>query len=327
MLSTVRVVPLDGDGPAHIAHARTVVRSALAEDLPLDPGLTDGEFAGWTYRAPATAKEAFLALDGDEIVGYADLRMAQPHPTTALGRLFIAPRARRRGIGHLLFDTIEDAAHGAGVPRLVTSAVDNDASAALARAVNAERGTALVRHRLDLRHVDVARLRENCRASAGSKYELVRWTNSCPDDLLVDAARIRSSVVTTPVGTPDSFSVTPGKLRWFEETFAALGQSTYVLAVRDRDSGQLAAINETIAWDGVRGEGANVVVAPDHRGKSLARWMLSEMVLWLLDAAPSLQDVIGHAVRSNTAMLATCHQVGYVVAGSLVEYNTSVRRP
>ncbi len=85
--------------------------------------LGDGGFA--SFVAPDDALGAWVALDGDDVVGNVARRPRSAPPSVdvaaaALGvgperlgfvaRLMVAPRARRRGVARLLLDTVVEAA-------------------------------------------------------------------------------------------------------------------------------------------------------------------------------------------------------------------------
>jgi len=127
------------------------IRPATAPDLPAIKAIYDGEVrAGistfatvapgldyWQVRleSDAPGDHVLVADDGDGVLGYAYSSAYRPREAYARTRessVYLAPRARGRGVGRGLYDALLEAMRTDGV-RLVVAvvALPNDASRAL----------------------------------------------------------------------------------------------------------------------------------------------------------------------------------------------------
>ena len=96
---------------------------------------TEAEQAVWFEEKTAGDWPCLVAAEGDAVLGYAALGPFRPQPGfrhTGEHAVYVAPAARRRGVGRALVSAILDRAEGRGL-RVVIAAVsgDNPGSSAL----------------------------------------------------------------------------------------------------------------------------------------------------------------------------------------------------
>ncbi|MFJ7194118.1 MULTISPECIES: GNAT family N-acetyltransferase [unclassified Streptomyces] len=136
---------------------------------------------------------------GDAVSGVAELR-PQPHrPGTGFLRLFVAPRARRNGIGTALLLEAVRAADRAGVDRLQSTVLAGAAGEAITRTVPGLR--VVLSLELQEQRLDQERVLARCRdlvASRPSAYRPVQWTGPAPERLAASFGQVMGHVLDAP---------------------------------------------------------------------------------------------------------------------------------
>ena len=138
----VSVRPARPDDAAAIARVQTVTwRTAYRDVLPLavlDQWDESAAAASWraaVTAAPTPAHGVLVALDGEEVVGFAaygpaesspDEPPAPDGPATEIAPLLVEPRWGRRGHGSRLLAAVSDLARATGAGRLVTWLPETD---------------------------------------------------------------------------------------------------------------------------------------------------------------------------------------------------------
>lgn len=127
------------------------IRPATDRDLPAIKAIYDAEVLGgistfateppelayWEVRLRSSAPgdHMLVAEDGDGVLGYSYSSTYRPRAAYARTRessVYLAPRARGRGLGRSLYDALLEAMRADGVRRVVAVvALPNDASRAL----------------------------------------------------------------------------------------------------------------------------------------------------------------------------------------------------
>lgn len=112
---------------------RYVVESQATFDI--EPFTTEQRRAWFDHYADTGRHQLFVAVDGDEVIGYATtspLREKRAYEPSVEVTIYLAPGAGGRGTGSRLYKTLFDAIAGEDVHRAYAGiAMPNDASVAL----------------------------------------------------------------------------------------------------------------------------------------------------------------------------------------------------
>lgn len=166
--------------------------------------------------------------------------------------LVVHPDHRRSGVGRSLLDAVVVDARAAGRSVLLGEFRQESPSApssgrAFAEAVGAVSTGRSLEQVLDLATVtatDVERLRVQALAvaPAAARYDILRWADRVPDDLLDAWAALRGRMSTDvpPEDRPDEPEVWDGaRVRDSERRYGASGRTQIVAAARHRGTGEL----------------------------------------------------------------------------------------
>ncbi len=171
-----------------------------------------------------------------------------------------------------------------------------------------------------------ARVREEFGADVlalGSRYELLTWTDACPEELLADYARLRTRMqADVPLGETafERGLWDPARVRDQEERRRAQRYRTLVCAAR-ASSGGLAGYSEIALPEG---EGAayqeDTLVAPEHRGNRLGSALKLRNLEVLAAEFPERVQVRTWNAPENAPMLGVNLRLGFRPVERLHEF-------
>lgn len=155
---------------------------------------------------------------------------------------------------------------------------------------------------------------------AGDRYELLAWTDSCPDEYVDQLAVLMSRMSTdTPAGAlhydPEVWDAK--RVRHVEDEWKQTGQESLVAAARHRASGELAAYSvlQYSASKPWLAEQDDTLVAKPHRGHRLGMLVKVLNLRRMMEAHPSVERILTFNAAENRHMLAINIALGFRPAG------------
>lgn len=286
------------------------------------------ELSGGSLQTPELA-ERLLAEDEPPMLRWAARRASaqpvtgvaelwpQPHePRVGFLRLFVAPRARRNGIGSALLAQVMRDASRAALDRIQGTVLAGSPGEPFARTCRGLR-VVLRLQRQDQRLDEEAVLRR-CRELAvcpDPGYRLVHWRGPAPEPLAASFGRVMGHVLDAPGA---ALQMTPREwdavaVRAWEVGMTAGGEQLMVCAAVHLVSGEaVAATVATVpAGGGPLADQHDTAVLPEHRRRGLARWIKPEQTIRLHKSFPGVRTVAVTVNQQNLPMLAVNRAVGY----------------
>lgn len=305
------------------------VESAVQEHdfvaLPADP-LED--MVSLLDDRPQAGERVLLHLAVDQGRPVAVMRLELPvldNLVLANVELLVHPDHRRRGLGRQLLTASLGLVREHGRSRVLLEAPaplsgGEGAAGPLLRSVGARPVLDEARRLLDLTRHPVT---EPVPAPAG--YRVVRWRDTCPDDVVEGAAYLMGRMtVDAPMGEmdyePERWDV--ARYRDKEATAIARGRTRFATAAVHEASGTVAGITDigvsnrrpevVYQWD--------TIVDPPHRGHGLGMVLKSQNHAQLVAAVPQVRWVNTWNALSNTHMLRVNDALGFEPAERWLEW-------
>ncbi|MGH3304277.1 MAG: hypothetical protein ACRDOK_21890 [Streptosporangiaceae bacterium] len=163
-----------------------------------------------------------------------------------------------------------------------------------------------------------------CRACAGLPrphavgYELLAWTGLTPDEHLEQVARVHAAMADAPRNSGDEPTVWDAeRIRKLDRLGADHGVTSYVVAARQLDTGEIAAVTQIVTDPGAPGWGFQQITAVlgDHRGHRIGLLVKVGMLEYLGQEAPNVRRVLTDNAGSNEHMIAINAQLGFEIGG------------
>ena len=301
-------------------------RAADQPDLPMNS--RQSTYVGLAQGWPGDKSEHWIARDGDELVGIAELTLPQlDNLDNSWLDLTVHPAHRRRGIGTALLAHSVARARAEGRKRLVADVVEtlpggvarSAGPRAFAAKHGAKRALEEVRRRLVLSTVDQPRLDaaldEAWRHAAC--YSVVRWTEAgAPDDIVAGVAALESDFLNqAPLGDMiwEAERVDVARVRQIEQAIRDRGGWRRHTAARHDESGDVVAWTtlssnadtEKHAWQQI------TLVRPDHRGHRLGTVIKLENLRHTRQRFPALELIDTCNASVNDHMVAINDLMGF----------------
>ncbi|MCX5205254.1 GNAT family N-acetyltransferase [Streptomyces sp. NBC_00237] len=284
--------------------------------------------------SPAVLAELLLAEDppamrwavrsgrgGGAMRAVAELK-PQPHQEdTAFLRLFVAPSARRRGLGSALLAHAMRGAAGAGTARVQATVLGGPPGEPFARTVPGMR----VLLPLELQEQPLAedRVVRRCRELAecpppgvrARGYRVVHWLGVAPEPLVASFGRVMGHVMDAPGAAMQLAARTwdAAAVREWEARMTEGGDRLMVCAAVGPATGVVVAV--TVATvppgGGPAADQHDTAVAPGHRGHGLARWVKAAQAVRMSECFPGVLTVTSTVHRENLSMAAVNRALGY----------------
>lgn len=326
------VDPHDVDD-ATVAGAVATLAAARAHDAPHEPRPTVTSFvAGLHHGFDGEPSDWALARDDAErVVGVLEVALPRwDNRHLGLLEITVDPTARRHGIGRWLFEVGVEKVRDEGRSLVLTETYDLPASVAFATAMKFERGQREVQRRQHLLTLDWAGLDRDWAdlTAHASGYEVVRFPEAVPGELLADVVRLQEAINDAPIGDleveDEVFS--PERIRGFETGQRLHDRRCYRLVARHRRTGEL--VGHTLV--GVErqqpgfGKQYDTSVVRAHRGHRLGLLLKLGMLRWLRKTEPQLRVLDTWNADSNTHMVAINERLGYEVVGAVIEWQQHI---
>ncbi|NYD76993.1 GNAT family N-acetyltransferase [Arthrobacter cupressi] len=312
----------------------------LAASLP-------ARLTSWADNDYRRLRNFYLRADG-RIVGRGFVELSlKDNLSSAWLRVDIAAPYRRRGLGGKLLRHLESVAREEGRSVLMASSGDPDrpengpevlASPVGTGAVprNAPGTAFALRHGYSLAQAtrystlvldgapDWAALMAEAEA-ASTDYELLAWTDSCPEELVDEFAVLMGRMSTdAPVGglEYEAEAWDRARVRTLEQETADEGQTCLVVAARHRASGELGGytalyVDPLKPW---LGEQDDTLVAAGHRGHRLGMRLKIANLRRLKLEYPRVERVTTMNAEENRYMLAINVALGFAPTGAYGEW-------
>lgn len=301
------------------------VRAADQPDLPVNSRQsTDASLTkGW----PGDRSEHWVARDGDELLGIAELTLPQQdNLDNSWLDLAVHPAYRRRGVGTALLAAAVAQARAEGRKRVVADVVEprsggperSPGPRAFAAKHGAKRALEEVRRRLPLSTVDQTRLDAALKRAWGhaAGYSLVRWTEAAPDDIVAGIAALDSDFLNqAPLGDMiwEAERVDVPRVRAIEQAVRDRGWRRCHIAARHDASGDVVAWttlslcgeSDDHAWQHI------TLVRPDHRGHRLGTVIKLENLRFTRERFPALEVIDTCNASVNDHMVAINDLMGF----------------
>lgn len=307
----------------------------------------------WLRDEKYRGRRAFVALEGDEPLGFAALSWALDTTNGVEFSIVVLPQNRGRGVEDALLRTVEEAAAQLGRRTM------NCYTLAPAHALAAEPLTPcasghggmptndwgtqlLLRHGYELGLIErvstfglerswepVRDMLEGALATAGPEYRAVWWQIPTPPEYADGyAAAIGRLDVDSPSGTVPVEEQRWDAQRVFDQDAIKLaaGQLMAVTAVIHEPTGQVAAYNELFigADRGKPSENWGTLVMPEHRGRRLGTVVKCAGLLRWRELVPTSSVVFTFNAVENRYMLNVNESVGYEPAAFCGEWTKTL---
>ncbi len=316
----------------------TVLRDGYRAERPPYPLDSEAEMTAdlRSLDPSRTVARVLLATIGGEAAGIAAVGYPQRdnRGSARANHLVVHPDHRRSGVGRSLLDAVRVSARAAGCSVLLGEFRQESPSApssgrAFAEAVGAVSTARSLEQVLDLATVtatDVDRLRAQALAvaPAAARYDILRWADRVPDDLLEAWAALRGRMSTDvpPEDRPDEPEVWDGaRVRDSERRYGASGRTQIVAAARHRGTGELVGYTFlSVARKGPEtAYQEDTIVVAEHRGHRLGLLLKADALQRLRTASPATSRVLTWNAATNTPMLGVNAALGFRVRGEECE--------
>ena len=274
----------------------------------------------WRYMSDSRPVGGlFVARDGRDVVGYADMNLPRDDNTDAAApRGHVHPDHRRRGIGTALLEACTDLARSEGRTRFSGGAFTTTPGIAFLRSHGwtTEGNARMVVRRVDLHETPASTwqtLHDEAEAHAGA-YELVRIAGPAPEGRIEDLVALHDAINDAPIEDPDNEPDvwSADRVRRYDAAMAARRQTTYRVLARHRTTGAWAGMSllcvdefqPSIAFQ----EDTTVVRA--HRGHRLGLLLKADMLRWLTDERPEVSATDTWNATDNHHMIAVNERLG-----------------
>ena len=328
---SVDILPLDAGTPSALLQSWHRLQAATDRELqPHVPPAPLDEAIATATSDDLMRRHGWLLSEAGAVVGYAVVELPQlENLHLALFDVRIDAGRRRAGLGSLLTALGAQTARRSSRRSMLVEAPDGSAGAAACAALGAKAALGSTPSTLRLADLDRSRLAHWIarRTQRAAGYSLVRWIDSCPNDLVATCASLREAMNTAPMGELDfTIEYNPEILRAVERASQRSRRRNFVVCARDDATGDLVGLTDVIVPIGrpTVGLQEDTVVRPDHRGRGLGRWVKAEMLQWLADEVPTLQQIVTWNATENTAMRAINTELGFVPGDTWVEWQFDV---
>jgi GNAT superfamily N-acetyltransferase len=294
------------------------VNEAQSERAPRAVDLTVEELR--TFNSfPGIIKRQFLVFVSDMFVGHCEGRYAADgtNPDTLRCQIQVWPEFRRQGAGTAMLDHITGIARNLERGKLLTVIFDTvPAGAAFAQAVGGIERRQTHENILRIADLDRDLLQEwvDAGPERAPGYTVRVTEGDWPDDLFKDIAYLFHVLERDmPMSEGQEPRIWDADVvRDLQDHFSKDVDAIWAMAFDDR-TGKAVGMSELIRRrkDPTTWEVTTTMVDPDHRGKSIGKWLKGAVNLQALESWPGgVYQETGNAF-TNEPMLAINHAMGF----------------
>lgn len=306
-------------------------------DLARSPEQIHAAYADQRYEE----RLAWLAVEDDELVGFASLRMPRAE-TTGAAHCFVAVRTdrRRQGVATALFDALTERSVTAGRSSLQTMVIhsvdprapQHPAGTGRGGVPRADASTGFLLGRgfvLEQSYVgralalpvDETRLGslELSALPFASGYEVISWEAPTPSDLRPGLARLRQRMSTDAPSAELDVNEDPwdaDRVEHAETGTLASGKRVLFSAAREQSSGELVAYTDIVLQPDpdVSPDQRDTLVLREHRGHRLGLLVKIANLHRLAAARPQARRIKTFNADENGPMRSINESLGFVPA-------------
>jgi GNAT superfamily N-acetyltransferase len=322
-------------GPDDLDDVRAYVEvqnAVRAADAPWEHPLTEHEAVGHMRHGwDGDPDIPFLASVDGKAVAFAEYYSSRWDNQHVAGiEIGVHPAHRRQGHGTSLFDAMVDRARSEGRTTVLTGGWDLPATRAFAARHDLEEGMVAVNRRQFPAELDrdaLARLYDETLPHA-AEYDLVRLLGRSAEADLAGLAEMTAAINDAPIDDLDIEDevFTPERIRAYEDAQLGRGHRLYRVFARHRDSGQWAG-QTVVAVEAERPHLAgqhDTSVVRAHRGHRLGLLLKLDMLSWLAEAEPQVEQLDTWNAQSNDHMIDVNETRGYRVMGRGIEFQKKI---
>jgi predicted GNAT family acetyltransferase len=275
----------------------------------------DGQFSQPLAAVASDGTVLGIGLYGGELAQNLDL---------AWINLFVPEQARQQGADVTLMEQARQIAAADGRSRISTQLSAVISSDTFVKQLGGRNLGSVLAGNLDLGAIDHDQYATWAAPSThNAGYELVRWSDRCPQELAQSYCAAQDAMHDQPAGEfAYEFARTAvGQMRADEERLTRYGAEHRVLAAVD-GAGQVAGFAEFVTYPD-EPEAVDIWstgVARDHRGHGLGLRLKAAAGLWMRELHPAARWVGTANHEGNAAMLRINHVLGYQSAGRWHNY-------
>jgi RimJ/RimL family protein N-acetyltransferase len=267
------------------------------------------------------------AEDVDQPVGRLGLHTSDYDNTDlAWIELAIHPAHRRRGYGASGMAAGYDVARAMGRTKIGWFGWEGEQTEGFAKALGFEPKSVAVCRRQHLDELEPGladRLYAEALPHAGD-YDVKRIAGPIPEELLATFVEATAAINDAPLDDLEMEDevFTAERSRAFEHAQLASGNRVYRVIAVHRSSGAVAGLT-AVNVDGELpeyGHQLDTSVVRAHRGHRLGLLLKADMVRWLAEAEPQLEQVDTFNAESNDHMVGVNERLGYRVMGREYQY-------
>ncbi|MCG5211947.1 GNAT family N-acetyltransferase [Streptosporangium sp. KLBMP 9127] len=311
------IARLDAATPALIERLHEVYLAA--NDDP-GPAMSLDHFTITLLFSSGCSVESYAEVRDGSVAGGYTLALPETDNThlTLLHQLFVAPGARRHGVGSELLRHALARTRAHGRRLMIGESAATGPGAAFAKAHGFEAASTDARRVLDLRTIDWDRVTElHAQAVRHAEgYELEQWTGPAPQSLYPDLATLVTGMNDAPIDDLDIEDERwdAGRVADMEQKHERSGFTGCHLLARHSATGEPAGLTRIVYYAADHAGWArqgDTVVLREHRGHRLGLLLKVANLLALRDRRAGLDRVITWNAASNGPMVAINEQLGF----------------
>lgn len=326
------ITPLRLDDPDDVRAWRLLDNAVSAVDAPWAFPATDLSVAGWFGHGwdgePATP---YVARADGEVVGGGSVGTSErDNLHLAWFEIQVHPDHRRRGHGSAILAHLEERARELGRTSAGMAGWESDMTRGFADRHGYDLKHQAINRRQYLAEVDRAELARRHEAALphAADYEIERWPVPAPRDRLDDLATMTAAINDAPTGDLeiDDEVFDADRIEAYETSCLGRGERLYRLVARRRDSGELAG-QTVVAVEVERptiGHQHDTSVVRAHRGHRLGLVLKAEMLRWLDEEEPQLEEIDTWNAEENSQMIGVNELLGYRVMGRELAFQRGI---
>ncbi|PWN03758.1 GNAT family N-acetyltransferase [Nocardioides silvaticus] len=244
--------------------------------------------------------------------------------------LAVHPDHRRQGHGSSVLAFLEDEARRLGRTTVGMGGWESDAVVGFAARHGYEKAHQAINRRQYLADVDRAELqrRYDEALAHATDYVLERRTLPTPGEELADLAEMASAINDAPTDDLDIEDevFTAERMKAYEDAIAFRQERAYRVVARHVPSGQLAGQTVVVVDSNnpTVGDQHDTSVVGSHRGHRLGLLLKAEMLIWLAEDEPQLEEIDTFNAESNDHMIGVNELLGYRVMGRELAFQKSL---
>lgn len=331
-LFVMQITPFGPDDAAEVKEWVELANAISAADAPWEleatPRIIEARFRhGWDGE-PATP---YLARVDGTVVGGGNVSTSDyDNLHLAWFGLSVRPDHRRRGHGSAILAHLEDEARRRGRTTAGMAGWESDATRGFAARHGYEQKHQAINRRQRLADVDRGGLEaqyEEALARA-TDYRLERRALPTPEAELAELADMAAAINDAPRDGLDIEDevFTADRMRGYEEACLARSERGYRVVARHVPTGSLAG-QTVVLVDAERpahGDQHDTSVVRAHRGHRLGLLLKAEMLRWLAEDEPQLEQIDTFNAESNDHMIGVNELLGYRVMGRELAFQRSL---